>query len=79
MFEPMIMGIAIATGSPPPTKPTITEVTALDDCTSAVARMPSRTPTRGLFANSKIAAAPSAPPETARKPWLSTPTAIISR
>ncbi|MNR31413.1 hypothetical protein D3C85_1489220 [compost metagenome] len=67
-LAPITMGMAMPMGRPPATRPTITEVTVLEDCTRAVARMPSKRATKGLLAKAKISAAPSAPPEKPLKP-----------
>ncbi len=78
-LAPITMGMAMPMGRPPATRPTMTEVTVLEDCTSAVARMPSSRATKGLLAKAKIWAAPSAPPEKPLKPWETAPTATRIR
>jgi hypothetical protein len=75
MLAPIIMGIAILTGRPPATKPTIIEVTVLEDWTSAVASVPTINPIKGLVAKAKRLAAPSEPPVTHLKPVPIVPTA----
>ena len=52
MLAPITIGIAVSTGRPPATKPTIIEVTVLDDWISAVATKPIIKPATGCEANS---------------------------
>jgi hypothetical protein len=58
----MTMGIAVETGTPPATRPTIIEVTVVDDWISAVAKVPMINPAKGFAANSKsdLARSPAA-------------------
>ena len=51
MLAPMMTGIAVATGMvPPPTRATTSDVVVDEDCTRAVARMPTNRPISGFEA-----------------------------
>ena len=52
-IRPITIGIAIDTVNPPATKPTMIEVTVLDDWIKAVATVPTTNATIGLVANEK--------------------------
>ena len=79
MLAPMTIGIATETGNPPATRPTIIDVTVLDDCTRAVVSVPRSTPTNGFVAKAKSRSAPARPPTARPKPSPTTPTATRSR
>ena len=79
MLAPITIGIATPTGRPPATRPTMIDVTVLDDCTRAVVRVPRSTPTKGFVAKAKSRSAPACPPTARRKPSPTTPTATRSR
>ena len=53
MFAPMIIGIAVFTGAPADTRPTIMEVDVDEDCTRTVTRTPIINPTIGFFSSSE--------------------------
>ena len=61
MLAPITIGMAIETGSPPATIPTMTEVTVLMTARGAVVRLPSSTPTNGFVAKANNRSAPSVP------------------
>ncbi len=76
-FEPITIGTAMLTGSPPATKPTIIDVTVLDDWIKAVAIIPTIKPAKGLVAKVNNSSALS--PTLSLKPELIKVTATIRK
>ena len=79
ILAPITIGIAIEIGKPPATRPTITDVTVLEDCTNAVTRIPNNKATNGLVAKANICSAPALPPENILKPPLTVDTATNTK
>ena len=77
MLAPMSMGIAVAMGRPPATRPTVMDVTVDDDWMSAVASTPIIRAMSGLDAKANSSSA--CPPVAALKPSPMTLTAVMSR
>merc|ERR1712165_424579 len=54
MFAPIIIGMAVRTGAPADTSPTMMEVEVEEDCTRTVTRTPIINPTTGFFKRSEF-------------------------
>ena len=75
MFAPMSIGMAVAIGRPPAHRPTMIEVTVLEDWISAVASRPIIKATSGFEAKENSSSA--WPPVAILNPLPTTLTAVI--
>jgi hypothetical protein len=75
ILAPMMMGIAPSmVRAPAATRPTVIEVVVDELCTSVVARMPMKSPTKGLAVRSIRASAKPFPMSLKPRPMRSSPT-----